>query len=239
MEKYIFGKKSILEAYNLNKLIRVHTKISFPEISDFKAKGIEVIFHKDNKFFNQFNVNHQNIVGVIETKDKYFTEDISEFIENIESKLNDKKIILMLDEIQDGGNFGSILRTCSGFDVDGIIFKKDNQVQINDLVIKTSMGAFDSLNLLRVSNLSNTLDKLKKMGYWIVSTSLQEDSVDISKQKTNFDKQVLIVGNENNGVSKNLINKSDITLKIPMNINGVQSFNVSVSVGILLYYLKF
>jgi 23S rRNA (guanosine2251-2'-O)-methyltransferase len=71
----------------------------------------------------------------------------------------------MIDSIQDPQNFGSILRTCDAFGVKTVIYKKDNQVQVNDFVIKTSMGAISNLNLIRVTNLSNALNQLKKSGY--------------------------------------------------------------------------
>ncbi|GHU47580.1 hypothetical protein FACS1894218_2290 [Bacilli bacterium] len=73
-------------------------------------------------------------------------------------------IIVMIDSIQDPQNFGSILRTCDAFGVKTVIYKKDNQVQVNDFVIKSSMGAISNLNLIRITNLSNALNALKKSG---------------------------------------------------------------------------
>lgn len=242
MEKYILGKKSVIEAFKSNRLKALYTKVVFPEVSDIKKKNIPVYFG-NNKIFSTFNnVNHQNVIGVVDSKEKLFIEDIKEFLEianNVSSKLTNKKIVLVLDEIQDAGNFGSIMRTSFGLGVKNLIFKKDNQVQINETVMKTSMGSYEQLNLLRVTNLSNTIEKLKDNGYWIVSSALNDDSIDISKQKLNFDKVAIIFGNENNGVSPNLLKKSDAIIKIPMEDNSVQSFNVSVSVGIILFYLLF
>ncbi|KFB07968.1 23S rRNA (guanosine(2251)-2'-O)-methyltransferase RlmB [Malacoplasma iowae] len=242
MEKYILGKKSVIEAFKSNRLKALYTKVVFPEVSDIKKKNIPVYFG-NNKIFGTFNnVNHQNVIGVVDSKEKLFIEDIQEFLEianNVSSKLTNKKIVLVLDEIQDAGNFGSIMRTSFGLGVKNLIFKKDNQVQINETVMKTSMGSYEQLNLLRVTNLSNTIEKLKDNGYWIVSSALNDDSIDISKQKLNFDKVAIIFGNENNGVSPNLLKKSDAIIKIPMEDNSVQSFNVSVSVGIILFYLLF
>ena len=242
MEKYIIGKKSVIEAFKANRLKALYTKVVFPEVSDIKKKNIPVYFG-NNKIFNTFNnVNHQNVIGIVESKDKLFTEDINEFLNitnNTSSSLSNKKIILILDEIQDAGNFGSIMRTSFGLGVNNIVFKKNNQVQINETVVKTSMGSYEQLNLLRVTNLSNTIERLKDEDYWIVSSALSNNSIDISKQKLNFDKIAIIFGNENNGVSQNLLKKSDAIVKIPMEENSVQSFNVAVSVGIILFYLLF
>ncbi len=73
--------------------------------------------------------------------------------------------LVMLDEIQDPYNFGAILRTCLASEVDGIIFKKNNQVPINNTVMKTSMGSVFYQNLVQVANLSYTITKLKEIGF--------------------------------------------------------------------------
>ncbi|MDE7433881.1 MAG: 23S rRNA (guanosine(2251)-2'-O)-methyltransferase RlmB, partial [Mycoplasmoidaceae bacterium] len=79
----------------------------------------------------------------------------------------DKKqmLFLIVDSIEDPQNFGAILRTADGFGVDGVIYKKNNQVQINDLVAKTSMGAINTLNLFKVTNLVNEINLLKENGF--------------------------------------------------------------------------
>lgn len=242
MEKYVLGKKSVIDAFKSNRLKALYTKVVFPEVSDIKKNNIPVYFG-NNKIFHIFNnVNHQNVIGVVESKERLFSEDLQEFLDVSNSSLSNlskKKIILILDEIQDAGNFGSIMRTCYGLGIKNLIFKKDNQVQINETVMKTSMGSYEQLNLLRVTNLSNTIEKLKEDGYWIVASSLNNNPIDISKEKLTFDKIAIIFGNENNGVSPNLLKKSDAIIKIPMEENSVQSFNVSVSVGIILFYLLF
>jgi 23S rRNA (guanosine2251-2'-O)-methyltransferase len=94
------------------------------------------------------------------------------------------------------------------------------------------MGGITKVNMIQVTNLSNAINSLKKIGYWVYASTLSNDSKDYSTIK--FDKKtVLIVGNEDSGVSKLLIDQSDFLIKIPMS-NNMQSLNVSVAAGILL-----
>lgn len=235
MSQYVLGKKGVLENIKKNNISVVYVKHNFPELLELKNKfNFNIVYQKDNSFYNKFDANHQFIVGLLKTNNLY--DDYNSFISDIENSEGNKTIVI-LDEIQDPGNFGSIIRTCDAFGIAGIIYKKDNQVQINETVVKTSAGAIANVRLLKVSNLSNVISKLKNNEYWIISSCLQDDSVSLEKTKLDFNKLCLIVGNENNGISKNIINASDIKVKIPM--YGIsQSLNVSVSLGILLYAIK-
>ena len=230
---YIFGKKALVEAISQNKVQEIYSLNNNEFVKEVKNK-VKVIF-KDQKFFSNFkNVNHQNLIGLLKDNIKIY-DGIESYFEN--ETLENKESFLMLDEIQDPGNFGAICRTCSALDVKTIIYKKNNQVQINDTVIKTSLGTVNNIKFVRVNNLVNTLEFLKNKGFWSLCTSLNEKSIDLQKFKTKFDKYVLIVGNEENGVSQLVQKKSDISLKIEMK-NNVQSLNVSVATAIFLYHLK-
>lgn len=81
------------------------------------------------------------------------------------TKTKPKSLIVVLDKIMDPGNFGAILRTCLAANVDGVIFKTENQSPINNTVIKTSLGAVFSLNIVNVANLRYAIDKFKKNGF--------------------------------------------------------------------------
>lgn len=234
MSKYVLGKKGVLDNIKQNKISTVYLKHDFPELLELKKKiNFNICYKKDNNFYSVFDGNHQFVIG--ELKENNFYNNLNSFISDINSINSEKKIIIMLDGIQDPGNFGAIIRTCSCFGVDGIIYKKMNQVQINDTVIKTSVGAISHVKMLSVSNLSNIIMKLKELGYWVLSSCLDDKSVDLNSSKLDFEKICLILGNENNGISKVVLDNSDLKLKIPMSIGSVQSLNVSVSLGILLY----
>jgi 23S rRNA (guanosine2251-2'-O)-methyltransferase len=156
----LYGKKALLD--NINKEI-VHVDLLPNDNSIIKLlqeKGINYSI-RDKGFFAKFDkkLNHQGVIIHIETNVKY--ENFNDFLKQDLKK----SIVLVVDSIQDPQNFGSILRTCDAFAVDAIIYKKDNQVQINDFVIKSSMGAVNNLNIFREVNLTDALNKLKDKGY--------------------------------------------------------------------------
>lgn len=233
---YLFGPKAINEAINnqyttIKKIYLTKNKSSF--LSNLQNKNINYQFVSDD-YFNKFDssLNHQFICAEIESNN-YFNS-VESWLQTMQFT-NKKQLVVILDEINDPRNFGSIIRTCYGLGVSAIIYKKDNQVQINDLVQKTSMGATSFIPLIKVSNLSRTIDTLKDDGYWIYASVLSNKSQDCSKVKYDS-KTALIIGNENKGISDLLIKKSDFHIKINMS-NEFDSLNVSVATGILVFQI--
>lgn len=222
-----YGKKSILDALkNEYKIINLYclNKDNIPKEIDSKK-----VIIKNKKFFDEFiNINHQNIIGEFEIDIKFW--DLNEAIDNLKG-LN-KQIIVVLDEIQDPRNFGAILRNCLAYDVDLVIYKTNNQVQLNDLAIKTSLGAIHQLKLVKIANINQAINKLKENGYWIYASCLNKDSTFLSD--ISFDnKTVIIIGNEDYGISELTIKVSDFKVSIKTS-NKIQSLNASVASGILL-----
>ncbi|ARU90923.1 tRNA/rRNA methyltransferase [Spiroplasma clarkii] len=168
-----------------------------------------------------------------------YAAEINEFkfshIKDIIANDNQKHIILMLDRLQDPHNFGSIIRTASLLGIDGIVIQEHDQVGVTPAVYKVSAGTVYDTPIVKVANLSNAIRELKDNGYWIYATTLDEDAVDI--QTLEFAKKtVLVVGNEGDGVMKKIQNNSDVKIKISTT-NAIDSLNVSVATGILLYYV--
>lgn len=143
--------------------------------------------------------------------------------------------IVMLDHIQDPYNFGAILRTCETMGVSWVIYPKDRSCPITPGVVKASSGALHYLNLVKVTNLAQSLEKLEKAGYWIYGTS-DKGAVDLQTFKPHAP-MVLIVGNEEKGLSPILAKKTHGVLQIPMK-GRISSMNVSVAAGILIYTLS-
>lgn len=140
-------------------------------------------------------------------------------------------LILILDGITDPHNFGSILRTADATKVSGIIIPKHRAVGVTPVVAKTSTGAVEYVPIARVTNLSQTLDKLKEEGYWIFGTDMDGTS---SHKWNTSGKIVLIIGNEGKGISANLKKQVDEMITIPME-GHVQSLNASVAAALLMY----
>ena len=151
--------------------------------------------------------------------------DVAKLVEEIKEKG-------LLDHIEDPHNLGAIIRTCEAAGIKSIIIPKDRQVQVNATVMKVSVGTLDNVNVIQVTNLSNTIDKLKDNGYWIVGTAL-ENSVDYRDIDYNG-KIALIVGNEGSGISNLVMKKCDFIAKIPM-YGTTNSLNASVAAGIMIY----
>lgn len=143
----------------------------------------------------------------------------------------DNPLILILDGLTDPHNFGSILRTADATKVAGIIIPKHRSVGITPVVAKTSTGAVEHVPIARVTNLSQTLDKLKEAGFWIFGTDMNGTP---SHKWNTAGKVALIIGNEGKGISANLKKQVDEMITIPM-AGHVQSLNASVAAAILMY----
>lgn len=145
---------------------------------------------------------------------------------------DEASFFVLLDHIEDPHNLGAIVRTCEAAGVDAIIMPRDRQVQVNATVMKTSVGTLENVDIVTVSNLNNTISELKKNGFWVVGTAL-EDSVDY-RSIDYSSKIALVIGNENSGMS-NLVKKScDFIAKIPM-YGKTNSLNAAVAAGIMIY----
>lgn len=233
--KYIFGKKALLDAINNNLNIE-HVfilKNSFFDTSILEKNKINYSY-KELSFFSQNNFYKKETIAFTINK----SNNLLSF-EELAKKLDklDDALVLILDEIQDAGNMGAILRSADAFGVDAIIFKKNNQVSpFHTIAIKNSTNAVSYLTFCEVTNISQTIEKLKKMNFWIYSSSLTSTSHSYSDEQYP-NKTVFIVGNENNGVSKLVQQKSDSLIHINQYGN-VQSLNVSVATGILLSFFR-
>ena len=143
----------------------------------------------------------------------------------------DNPLLLILDGLTDPHNLGSILRTADATNVAGVIIPKHRAVGVTPVVAKTSTGAIEHIPIARVTNLSQTLDKLKEAGFWIFGTDMQGTP---SHKWNTAGKLALIIGNEGKGISSNIKKQVDEMISIPMN-GHVQSLNASVAAAILMY----
>ncbi len=144
--------------------------------------------------------------------------------------LKEANFLLILDNIMDPHNFGSLIRTADAAGVEGIIIPQRRSVQVNNFVWKASTGALSFMPIVRVVNLSSAIKKLKSLGFWFFGADMNG---------TNWlDWQVngkicLIVGNEGKGISSGIRKQVDEFIEIPM-VGHVSSLNASVAGGALL-----
>ena len=166
-----------------------------------------------------------------------FVLRVSEFAYSELSVIMDKAeqeenpLVLILDGLNDPHNFGSILRTADATQVTGVIIPKHRAVGVTPVVAKTSTGAVEHIPIARVTNLSQTLDKLKEAGFWVFGPDM--DGTPSHKWNT-AGKVALIIGNEGKGISANIKKQVDEMITIPMS-GHVQSLNASVAAAVLMY----
>lgn len=143
-------------------------------------------------------------------------------------------IVLAVDHIQDPYNFGAMLRTAEAMGVKAVIYPKDRNCEITPGVIKASAGAVHHLEMIRVVNLASALIQLKDAGYWLYAAQAHEGT---PVHQTKFHEPlVLIMGNEDKGVSKRVMDLAHQGVSIPI-FGKMESLNVSVAAGILLHHI--
>ena len=140
-------------------------------------------------------------------------------------------IIVALDDIQDPGNLGTILRTVDSVGLTQILVSKGTADCYNPKVVRSSMGAIYRVKVIECEDLLETLKEIKKNKFKILVTSLG-DSKNIYDMK--YNKKVLVIGNEANGVEERIMNIADEKIKIPM-LGRTESLNAVVATGIVLY----
>lgn len=232
MKNFIFGKNTIANALEHNdslKRILVSSSFRDERISRLlKSKKINVKVVSNNEIHSLVgNVNHQGIIAEIEEY-KYISLD--ELIKKNED--NPNALIVLLDGIEDPHNLGAILRSVDAFGANGVIIGANRQVGLNATVAKVSTGAIEYVDTCMVTNLNQTIKKLKEVGYWVVASD-GEAKLDYRQVDYNNMKTVLIVGSEGFGVSQLLLKNSDFIVKIPM-VGHVNSLNASVACAIFL-----
>ena len=224
----VSGKNVFNECINnVNTINMVYLEESFKdkEILDFiKNNKIKYQILSKQKFNNMFSGNNQKIG--LDIKD-YEYADFNNFDFNSD-------FVLILDHINDPHNFGAIIRTCEAAGVKNIIIPKDRSVKITQTVYKTSTGAINYVNIYRVTNLRNVIDKLKNNNYFIYAA---EAGGKLYKEVNYADKKALIIGSEGFGIKKSILKESDEIISIPLN-GHVNSLNASVAAGVLIYGIK-
>lgn len=167
--------------------------------------------------------------GFVLRVSEFAYSDLSVIMDKAEHEEN--PLILILDGLNDPHNFGSILRTADATQVTGVIIPKHRAVGVTPVVAKTSTGAVEHIPIARVTNLSQTFDKLKEAGFWVFGTDM--DGTPSHKWNT-AGKLALIIGNEGKGISANIKKQVDEMITIPMS-GHVQSLNASVAAAVLMY----
>lgn len=142
-----------------------------------------------------------------------------------------EEIIIALDDVQDPGNLGTIIRTADSANLKQIILSKNSADPYNPKVVRSTMGGIFRVNIIEVDNLEETLKQTQKNGFKVMVTVLDTQK---SIYDVNYNKKVIVIGNEANGISKAIQNIADEKVKIPM-LGKTESLNASVAAGVMIY----
>ena len=226
-EFVIEGVKLVAEAIQENSKIKYIVLCDDCERSDFISKELmyeiakyECIYVTEKlfKYLSQVQT-PQGVLAIIEKN-------------NIDIEIDYKQdIIVALDDIQDPGNLGTILRTVDSIGLKQIIVTKDTVDAFNSKVVRSTMGAIFRVKIIETSDLVQSIKEMRKHHFKLMVTSLQTDN---SIYDIEFNKKIIVIGNESNGVSKEIQDMADEKAKIPM-LGKTESLNASVAAGVVMY----
>ena len=171
---------------------------------------------------------HQGVIAKV-TPFKY--SEVSDILD-LAKERGESPFIVILDEVEDPHNLGSIARTAELFGVHGIIIPKRRSASVTATVYKSSVGAIEHVKVAKVTNLNATIDSLKEQGIWVYGADIRAE--EYSYEVDYNGPCALIIGNEGRGISKLTVQKCDKLIKIPM-VGKINSLNASVAGGIMMY----
>jgi 23S rRNA (guanosine2251-2'-O)-methyltransferase len=236
VEEFIVGKNPVLEALragrSINKIwVSENAQRSQVQAVYQLAKEQGVIIQSvDKRKLDQTagTTQHQGIVASVAAHNYVEVEDL---LESIREK-GEVPFVLLLDEIEDPHNLGSILRSADCTGVHGVIIPKRRAVGLTATVAKTSAGAIEYVPVARVANMAQTIELLKKEGFWITGT-------DASGKQTISEPDyrvptAIVIGSEGKGMGRLIKEKCDYVVRIPM-VGHVNSLNASVAAALVMF----
>ncbi|MDQ0999905.1 23S rRNA (guanosine2251-2'-O)-methyltransferase [Neobacillus niacini] len=232
---YIIGKNPVMEALraerDINKILIAESSQRGqmqPLIQLAKEANVIVQFVPKKKIDQISDENHQGVLAYVAAYQYAEMDDLFAAAE----KKNEPPFFLLLDEIEDPHNLGSIMRTADAVGAHGIIIPKRRAVGLTATVAKASTGAIEHIPVVRVTNMARTIDELKERGIWIAGTDASG-----KQDYREFDGTLplgLVIGSEGKGMGRLVRDKCDFLINLPM-AGKVTSLNASVAAALLMY----
>lgn len=232
----IEGRNPVIEALRaertIDKILIQKGKIEgsiLQIIALAKEKGIVIQETEKAKLDELSNVgSHQGVIAYVSQYDYVEVEDILEYAK----EKDEHPFIVILDEITDPHNLGSVIRSANAAGVHGIIIPKRRAVGLSSVVAKSSAGAIEYAKVAKVSNISQTMEFLKKQGVWIVGTDAGGDK---TYYKSDLKGPIaVVIGSEGEGMGRLVKENCDYLVSIPMK-GQITSLNAGVAAGILMF----
>ncbi len=229
------GRNSVMEAIRAGRTIdKVYIQDGLRDntisriISKLKGTGTLISFVKKERLDSMSETGHHQ--GIIAQTTSYEYSSIEDIFE-LAKKKNEPPFIILLDEIMDPHNLGAIIRTANIAGAHGVIIPKHNATGLTATVVRASAGAINFTPVVKVTNISKTIEELKGRGLWFACADMGGDEM----YKCNLTGAIgLVIGNEGTGVSRLVKEKCDYIVSIPMK-GDIESLNASVATGILAY----
>lgn len=238
-QEWIAGKHSILEALRAGRTINkiwvaegAQKHLTGPIMAEAKKQGIVIQFVDKRKLDQMVpDVQHQ---GVVAQAAPYAYVGVEVMLAKAAEK-GEAPFLLILDEIEDPHNLGSILRTAECTGAHGVIIPKRRSAAVTATVSKTSAGAVEYVPVARVTNLAQCIEELKEAGVWVVGTDVDtKDEIYGHGGNVLSGPVAIVIGNENKGMGRLIREKCDVLLKLPMT-GRLNSLNASVAAGVVMY----
>ena len=237
MAEYIWGRNPVLETmHSVRPVKRVFlaegqrdAPVTLAIVREAEQRGIPIeIVPRGRLDQISHGAVHQGCVALVAEREYVSTDDILAYAESRQ----EAPFLLMLDAIQDVNNLGSLLRTAEAAGVHGVIIPEHRSAEINATVVKTSAGATEHLRIAQETNLTRTIDALKKQNVWVVG--LAGEATTLYTQADLRGPLALVVGNEGKGMGRLVREHCDMLIKLPMH-GYINSLNAAVAGSIALY----
>lgn len=236
VEDVIGGKHSVLEALRSGRPIhkiwigdQSQKYWSQPIVDAAKQSGVSVQF-VDKRKLDQLasNVQHQGVVAQVAA---YGYIELDDIVQRAFDS-GEPPFLIILDEIEDPHNLGSVLRTADCTGVHGIVIPKRRSVGLTAAVSKISAGAVEYVPVARVTNIARTIEQLQKAGIWTVASA--GDAEQLLHEIDLTVPLAVVIGNEHKGISRLVKETCDFTARLPM-YGHIDSLNAAVAAGVMMY----
>jgi 23S rRNA (guanosine2251-2'-O)-methyltransferase len=237
MSEYVWGRNPVLEtlrsARQVKRILLAEGHREAPALASILKEAerrhvpVEVVPRPRLDQISHGAV-HQGCIALVEER-KYVTVDA---ILAYAASKNEAPFLLILDAIQDVNNLGSLIRTAEAAGIHGVVLPEHRAAEVNATVVKTSAGATEHLLIAQVTNLTQSIEQLKKQNIWVVG--LAGEAKTLYHQADLTGPLALVVGNEGKGISRLVREHCDLLIKLPMH-GHINSLNAAVAGSIAIY----
>lgn len=229
----VVGKNPVMEALRsgqeIDKLLilKDNTDHVLKKITDM-AKKQSIIIHSVEKARLEYLADGQVHQGIVALMAPFPYSNLQDILNHAKAKGRDPFIVI-LDHLTDPHNLGAIIRSANICGADGVIIPNRRSASLTAVSVKASSGAVSHTPIVKVTNLSQTIDELKKKGFWIMSTDMKGNPYYKADYKGSL---AIVIGNEGTGISEKVKKQCDFSVSIPIH-GEIESFNASAAAAII------